>query len=73
MNHFQEYNTTGFSKYSEHRTKEFDLLDVQKTTLIKTRNPAPTALLITFEEEDPNKYLDICGEQAKIKVYEYYE
>ena len=32
-----------------------------------------TLLLISFNEKEPIKYLEIPGEEAKTKVYEYYE
>ena len=66
----QNFNKTNFLEYSEQLKKEFNPLDVQKTTWIKTKNPTYTSFLIALKK---TRYLDIPGEQAKTKVYEYYK
>ena len=59
--------------YQKDLKKEFKLVDVELARWIKPRNPNVKAVLITFRENIPPKYLDILGEQAKTKVNEYFE
>ena len=53
--------------------KEYNLHEVQKAIWIKTKNPNSTPLLLTFRENEPPRFLNIPGESAKTKVYEYFE
>ena len=40
---------------------------------ITPRNPLSKALLVTFRQLIPPEYVDISGEQARSKVYEYHD
>ena len=73
MIYIQKYNTTDFTEYREQLKKEFNLLDVQKSTWFITKNQTSTSTLITFKEKEAARFLDILREQAKIKLYDYYE
>ena len=48
--------------------KEYNLLDVQKTTRIKTKNTASTPLTLTFKEKELQRFLEIPEEPVKYKV-----
>ena len=48
IKYIKEYNVTDFIEYNEQLIKEFNLLNVQKTTRIKTKNSTSTPLLLTF-------------------------
>ena len=49
---------------------EYNLKDVQQATWIKPRNLSKPVIL-TFKEKCLPEYIEIAGEQAKTKVYEY--
>ena len=49
MIYIQKYNTTDFTEYREQLKKEFNLLDVQKSTWFITKNQTSTSILITFK------------------------
>ena len=46
---------------------------VEVATWITPRNPLTSALLVTFCQSNPPEYLDILGERARSKVYEYHD
>ena len=46
---------------------------MKKATWIKTKNITSTPLLLTFKEKEPPTFIQIPREQAKTKVYEYYQ
>ena len=73
MNYIEEYNRIDFAEYSKQLKIEFNLLDVQKATWIKTKNPKSTSLLISLKGKEPLRYLELIGEQTKSYVYEYNE
>ena len=66
-------NIPDIEDYDNELKKEYNLLDVNKATWLKTRNLTSTPLLLTFKEKEPQRFIKIPGEQAKSKAYEYYE
>ena len=73
MIYIQQYSTADFTEKSEQLKKEFNLLDVQKATKIKSKNLIFNLFLFTLKWKVPFIYLSIHGEQTKTKVCKYYE
>ena len=71
--HPHDYNIPVIDGYGSELKKEYNLMDVHKATGIKTKNITSTPLLLTFKEKEPPIFIEIPGEQAKTKVYEYSE
>ena len=71
--YFNDYNIPEIEDYDSELKKEHNLLDVKKATWIKTKTITSTPLLLTFKEKEPPMIIENLGEQAKTKVYEYYE
>ena len=66
------YDIPKIDEYRSELKKKYNFSDVQTATWIKTRNNTSTSLLLTFKEKEPPIFIEIPGEQAKIKVFEYY-
>lgn len=66
----QEYNLSDFERYRAGLIEEFGLQDAVRASWIHPRNPASSALLLTFRDNCPD-YIDVPGEQGRVKVYEY--
>ena len=71
--YIHDYNISDIDDYDIELKKEYNLLDLQKTTWIKTKNNTSTPLQLISNEKEPPKFIKIPGEQAKTKVCEYYE
>ena len=73
MIYIHDYNFPDIDDFGSELKKQYNLLDVQKATLIKIKNTTSTQLLLTFKEKEPPKFKEIPGKQVKTKVHEYYE
>ena len=71
--YIHDYNIPDIEEYGNELKKEYNLLDVKKATWITTKNISSTPLLLTFKEKEPPIFKEIPEEQAKTKVYEYFE
>ena len=71
MIYIHDYNILDIEDYGSELKLEFNLLNVQKSNLDKTKSITSTPLLLTFKEKEPPKFLEIPGDQTKTKVYEY--
>ena len=74
--YIQDYNVNDDNttdNFCSRLQKEYNLHEVQKATWITPKNPNSTPLLLTFRENEPPRFLNIPGESAKTKVYEYFE
>ena len=68
--YIHDYNIPDIEDYGSELKTEYNLLDVQKRTWIKTRNITSTPLLLIFKENKPPRFIVFPGEQAKTKVYD---
>ena len=50
--YIQDNNIPDIEEHGSELKKEYNLLDVKKATRIKTKNIAPTPLLLTFKEKN---------------------
>ena len=61
MIYIQDYNTTDFTEYSEQLKKEFNMLDIQKLTWIKTKHLTSTPFWLPSKKKnlpDSQAYLE---------------
>ena len=65
--YIHNYNIPDIDDYGSELKKEYNLLDVQKSTRLKTKISTSTPLLLTFKEKEPPRLIEIQGEQAKTK------
>ena len=68
-----DYNLSNFEVFKCGLQEEKTIKDVEIAKWITPRNPFSMALLITFRQSNPPNYLDILGERAKSKFYEYHD
>ena len=66
-----EYDLVDFGEFRAGLMTAYNLKDVQQATWIKPRNLSSKLLILTFKEKCLPEYIEISGEQAKTKVYEY--
>ena len=71
--YIHEYNIPDIEEYGNELKKEYNVLDLKKATWIPTKNISSTPFLLTFKEKEPPRFIEILGEQAKTKVFEYFE
>ena len=55
------YNMSNFEDYKTEIMKEFNLWDVQRATLIRSRSIIASPLLITFNSKQPPSTMNIIG------------
>lgn len=66
-----EYNMSNCESYKGKLIELFNLKDVVEANWIKSKHNQTKPLLISFRGSAVPGYIDIPGEQAKTKVYEY--
>ena len=66
-----EYDLDEFDEFRNGLIADYNLKDVQQVTWIKPRNPLSKPIILTFKEKQAPEYIEIAGEQAKTKIYEY--
>ena len=67
------YNLVNFGLFKSGLEEDKTIKNVEVATWITPRNPLSGALLVTFRQSAPSEYLNILGEWAKSKVYEYHD
>ena len=66
-----EYNLAHFEIYKAKLIETLPIKDIAIATWIKSRNPRAIPLLISFNQPEIPIFLNIPGEQALTKIYEY--
>lgn len=67
----QNYGCPDLTGLKENLTKEYNITDITAATWIKPKNPRTRAFLITFSGQNIPNYINILGEETKIKVNPY--
>ena len=66
-----EYDLSEFEEFKTGLMADYNMKDVQQAFWIKPRNPISKPIILTIKEKTVPEYIEIAGEQAKTKVYEY--
>lgn len=66
-----EYNLTNFESYKKSLIRRLPIDDAVSATWIKSRNEKAKPILLTFKTSEVPLFINIPGEQALTRVYEY--
>ena len=70
--YIQGYDLLNYEPYTESLRKQHNLAKVEMASWIKTKNSNTRALLLSFKgETEMPEFIDIPGESARTRVYEY--
>ena len=70
--YIQGYDLLDYEHYTESLRKQHNLAKVEMASWIKTKNSNSRALLLSFKgETEMPEFIDIPGESARTKVFEY--